>query len=144
MLRKLAVVLMMAAAVAVLSIARADAAGAIVVASKIDTEGALLGQMIAALLEARGAGAYVECGRAASQGIPRGRDHREALLLFLSVGRRGGGQAGASARARRPRGPRGRRGLAGAPGRLPLLGRRDHHGAAGSRRVGDRVRQGDT
>src|SRR5439155_19068420 len=54
MLRKLAVVLMMAAAVAVLSIARADAAGAIVVASKIDTEGALLGQMIAALLEARG------------------------------------------------------------------------------------------
>ena len=32
----------------------AGAAGAIVVASKIDTEGALLGQMIAALLEARG------------------------------------------------------------------------------------------
>jgi osmoprotectant transport system substrate-binding protein len=47
-----------AAALAVIAMlsygAPARAAGAIVVASKIDTEGALLGQMIAAMLEARG------------------------------------------------------------------------------------------
>src|SRR5439155_19531603 len=42
------------AAVVLLPAAPANAAGAIVVASKIDTEGALLGQMIAVLLEARG------------------------------------------------------------------------------------------
>ena len=41
-------------AVVLLPAAPANAAGAIVVASKIDTEGALLGQMIATLLEARG------------------------------------------------------------------------------------------
>lgn len=42
------------AAAVLLPPAPAGAAGAIVVASKIDTEGALLGQMIAAVLEARG------------------------------------------------------------------------------------------
>ncbi len=50
---KLAVTLITAAAVILLPAAPAGA-GAIVVASKIDTEGALLGQMIAALLAARG------------------------------------------------------------------------------------------
>lgn len=45
---------LLAAAVILLPAAPARAAGAIVVASKIDTEGALLGQMIAAMLEARG------------------------------------------------------------------------------------------
>jgi osmoprotectant transport system substrate-binding protein len=44
----------LAAAVALFPPAPARAAGAIVVASKIDTEGALLGHMIAAVLEARG------------------------------------------------------------------------------------------
>src|SRR5438094_9868977 len=53
MLKKLAVALITAAAV-ILPPAPASAAEAVVVASKIDTEGALLGQMIAALLEARG------------------------------------------------------------------------------------------
>jgi osmoprotectant transport system substrate-binding protein len=48
------VVALLAAALALVPANRAGAAGAIVVASKIDTEGALLGQMIAALLEARG------------------------------------------------------------------------------------------
>ncbi len=52
-IKSLAVALL-AAAVILLAAAPARAAGAIVVASKIDTEGALLGQMIAALLEARG------------------------------------------------------------------------------------------
>jgi osmoprotectant transport system substrate-binding protein len=45
---------MLAVAAVLLAPARAGAAGAIVVASKIDTEGALLGQMISAMLEARG------------------------------------------------------------------------------------------
>ncbi len=45
---------LLAAAVILFPAAPANAAGAIVVASKIDTEGALLGQMIATLLEARG------------------------------------------------------------------------------------------
>ena len=45
---------LLAVAAVLLAPAPARAAGAIVVASKIDTEGALLGQMIAALLEARG------------------------------------------------------------------------------------------
>src|SRR6266481_591246 len=53
MLRKLAAALITAAAV-MSHPAPAIAAGAIVVASKIDTEGALLGQMIAVLLAARG------------------------------------------------------------------------------------------
>ncbi|MGC2412683.1 MAG: ABC transporter substrate-binding protein [Stellaceae bacterium] len=44
----------LAVAILVLPAARASAAGAIVVASKIDTEGALLGHMIAAVLEAKG------------------------------------------------------------------------------------------
>jgi osmoprotectant transport system substrate-binding protein len=44
----------LAAALVLFDGAAARAAGAIVVASKIDTEGALLGQMIAAMLEARG------------------------------------------------------------------------------------------
>src|SRR5512142_3016108 len=43
-----------AAAAILFGATAARAAGAIVVASKIDTEGALLGQMIAAALEARG------------------------------------------------------------------------------------------
>ncbi len=45
---------MLAVAVVLFDAAPARAGGAIVVASKIDTEGALLGQMIAAMLEARG------------------------------------------------------------------------------------------
>jgi osmoprotectant transport system substrate-binding protein len=45
---------LLAAAFALLPAATASAAGVIVVASKIDTEGALLGQMIAAMLAARG------------------------------------------------------------------------------------------
>jgi osmoprotectant transport system substrate-binding protein len=45
---------LLAAALVLLPAAPASAAGAIVVASKIDTEGALLGHMIAAMLEARG------------------------------------------------------------------------------------------
>jgi osmoprotectant transport system substrate-binding protein len=45
---------MLAALFTLLAGASARAAGAIVVASKIDTEGALLGNMIAAMLEARG------------------------------------------------------------------------------------------
>jgi osmoprotectant transport system substrate-binding protein len=44
----------LAVAVACFPGSAAKAAGAVVVASKIDTEGALLGQMIAAMLEARG------------------------------------------------------------------------------------------
>ncbi|HEY8874864.1 MAG TPA: ABC transporter substrate-binding protein [Stellaceae bacterium] len=47
---------LLAAAVILCLAAAARAAGAIVVASKIDTEGALLGHMIAAMLEARGLG----------------------------------------------------------------------------------------
>ena len=47
-------VALLTAVVALFPTVRGGAAGAIVVASKIDTEGALLGQMIAALLEARG------------------------------------------------------------------------------------------
>ncbi len=45
---------LLAAAAVMFQAAPARAAGAIVVASKIDTEGALLGHMIAAVLEARG------------------------------------------------------------------------------------------
>jgi osmoprotectant transport system substrate-binding protein len=45
---------LLAAVLALLPAIPARAAGAIVVASKIDTEGALLGNMIAAMLEARG------------------------------------------------------------------------------------------
>jgi osmoprotectant transport system substrate-binding protein len=48
------VVALVAAALALFPANRAGAAGTIVVASKIDTEGALLGQMIAVLLAARG------------------------------------------------------------------------------------------
>ena len=48
--------LLVAAAVILFLPAPARAAGAIVVASKIDTEGALIGNMIAAMLEARGLG----------------------------------------------------------------------------------------
>ena len=48
------VVALVAASLALIPANCAGAAGTIVVASKIDTEGALLGQMIAALLEARG------------------------------------------------------------------------------------------
>ena len=45
---------LLATAIFVLSAALAPAASPIVVASKIDTEGALLGHMIAAAIEARG------------------------------------------------------------------------------------------
>ena len=48
--------LLLAASVILFLPAPARAAGAIVVASKIDTEGALIGNMIAAMLEARGLG----------------------------------------------------------------------------------------
>ena len=73
----------------------------------------------------------LERGRRAHQGLPRGRDHRPALLeLFYPTRTRAPAAPGRRAADRRARGPLRGGGLARAQGRHALLGQRRDHGAA--------------
>lgn len=84
----------------------------------------------------------LEPGRPAHLRVPRRRDHRPALLAFLSAGGRGAAQAALGTRGRHGRRPLRGGGLAPAQGRLDVLGERRHHRGARQRRSAPRLRQG--